>query len=50
MPIPDYQTLMRPVLAAFRQGPRKVQDILPELIAEFSLTREEAEELIPSGK
>lgn len=50
MPVPDYQTMMRPVLEAFADGKeRRVKDILPDLIALFDLTSEEVEELLPSG-
>lgn len=50
MPIPDYQTLMRPVLKCFADGARNVAETLPHLMAEFGITEEEAEELIPSGR
>lgn len=49
MPIPDYQTLMFPVLRAFCDGPTSVKSILPMLREEFAITDEEAQELIPSG-
>jgi restriction system protein len=32
MPVPDYQTLMRPVLEAFAGGAANVREILPSLI------------------
>lgn len=48
--IPDYQTLMRPVLASAAQGERKISDVVSEIIVEFSLTPEEQAELLPSGK
>lgn len=50
MPIPDYETLMLPVLKAFAAGATKVSDCLPELIREFGITDEEAAELQPSGR
>lgn len=50
MTIPDYETLMRPVLQCFADGATKVSDILPVLKARFDITDEEAEELIPSGR
>lgn len=50
MPVPDYQTLMRPVLAAFAEGARNVNQILPLLQEQFHISDEEAEALIPSGK
>lgn len=49
MPVPDYQALMLPVLRAFGKGFTRVQDILPDLIAEFGVSDDEAQELIPSG-
>lgn len=50
MPVPDCETLMRPVLAAFADGAARVSDIVPRTITEFGITPEEAEELIPSGR
>lgn len=49
MPVPDYQTLMLPVLRAFAEGATRVSDVLPRLRAEFQITDAEAEELLPSG-
>ncbi|MBR9764220.1 MAG: restriction endonuclease [Rhodobacteraceae bacterium] len=50
MPVPDYQTLMRPVLEALSDGQaHRVRDILPSLIDLYDLTPEEVEELLPSG-
>ena len=49
MPIPDYQTLMLPVLKLFRDGATNVSECLPAIRKEFSITDEEAQELIPSG-
>jgi restriction system protein len=50
MPVPDYETLMLPVLRAFGAGARNVAECLPILKSEFSLTDAEAEELLPSGR
>ena len=50
MPIPDFQTAMLPVLRAFSNGAQSVAEVLPVLRAEFSITDEEAEELLPSGR
>jgi restriction system protein len=50
MPIPDFQTAMLPVLRAFNDGAKSVADVLPTLRAEFAITDEEAQELIPSGR
>jgi restriction system protein len=50
MAIPDFQTAMLPVLRAFANGADNVSSVLPAIIAEFSLTSDEVEELIPSGR
>jgi restriction system protein len=50
MPIPDFQTAMLPVLRAFNNGAQSVADVLPSLQAEFGVTEQEAEELLPSGR
>ena len=51
MPIPDYQTLMRPLLAQLADGNvHPLSDLLKELTAEFQLTPEEAKEKLPSGR
>jgi restriction system protein len=50
MPIPDFQTLMLPVLKLFAAGAESVSDCFPDLITQFSITEEEASQLIPSGR
>ena len=50
MPIPDYQTLMLPVLRKAAQGEVKVSEAVEEIADEFSLTDDERAELLPSGK
>lgn len=51
MPIPDYQTLMRPLLARLSDGNvHPLSDLLKELIAEFQLTPDEMKEKLPSGR
>jgi restriction system protein len=50
MPIPDYETLMLPVLRAFESGAKSVNECLPLLIRDFGISDEEAAELIPSGR
>ncbi|NIY97755.1 restriction endonuclease [Salipiger sp. HF18] len=47
--IPNYQTLMRPVLEAALEGERKISDVVEELAVSFGLTDEERAELLPSG-
>ena len=50
MPVPDYQTLMLPLLKLFAGGKTKVSECFVDLKAEFSITDEEAEEILPSGQ
>lgn len=50
MAIPDYQTLMKPVLRSSAKGERHVSDVVAELDQEFGLSAEERAELLPSGK
>lgn len=50
MPIPDFQTLIRPVLALHEDGlPHKYADLVPKLAEQFALSEEEVEEKLPSG-
>lgn len=49
MPVPDYETLMLPVLRCFLEGAISVKDCLPSLVEEFRITEEEQAELLPSG-
>lgn len=48
--IPDYQTLMRPVLQAAQHGPRRISEVVEEISSRLGLTDEEREQLLPSGK
>jgi restriction system protein len=50
MPIPDYQTLMLPVLRLASAGERRVGDVQGQIADEFGLTEIEREQLLPSGK
>lgn len=50
MPIPNYETLMLPVLRLFESGKKNVAECLPHLRAEFDISDEEAQELLPSGR
>ncbi|MEY2879622.1 MAG: hypothetical protein RLZZ15_2002 [Verrucomicrobiota bacterium] len=51
MPIPDYQTLMLPVLRAHGSGAIQPRNDVVDLLArEFRLTDEELRELLPSGR
>ncbi|MBK9321375.1 MAG: restriction endonuclease [Bdellovibrionaceae bacterium] len=51
MSIPDYQTVMLPLLRlAGQQSPISVRDAIEKLSVEFKLTKEERSALLPSGK
>ena len=51
MPIPDFQTAMRPILAAVADGAPLALSALRERITdEFKLTEEERHERLPSGR
>ena len=50
MPVPDYQTLMLPVLKLFAAGRTSVAECVEDLKAEFDISDEEAAELFPIGK
>ena len=48
--IPDYQTLMEPVLRASANGEVRIGDVVEALSNQFTLTTDERAELLPSGK
>lgn len=48
--IPDYQTLMRPVLKSSENGELRISDAVELLAIEFNLSDDERAELLPSGK
>ncbi|MCC6007073.1 MAG: restriction endonuclease [Rhodobacteraceae bacterium] len=50
MAVPDFQTLMLPVLRLIASGHETIPRCLPSLIDEFSISPEEAGALLPSGK
>ena len=50
MPIPDHQTLMRPVLEHALKGEINFKTLVNTLSDELGLTTDEREETIPSGK
>lgn len=50
MTIPDYQTLMLPVLRCASSGEVRINDVINILAREFDLTDDEREELLPSGR
>lgn len=50
MPIPDYQSLMLPVLAVSAEGETRVPAAAEAIADRLGLTLEEREEMLPSGK
>lgn len=50
MAIPDYQTVMLPVLRAAAGGEVRVSEAVEKLADEFALSDEERAELLPSGR
>lgn len=50
MAIPDYQTLMLPVLVLATEGEQRVGDISDRIANQFGLTDAEREQLLPSGR
>ncbi len=48
--IPDYQTLMRPVLECAANGEVRIGDVVDRLADKLQLGDEERDELLPSGK
>lgn len=51
MTVPDFQTIMRPVLATLEDGKSKpTSEIRAAVAQQFALTQEELEEKIPSGR
>lgn len=49
MAIPDYQTLMLPVLRHTAEGRQRVPDMLPALAEEFALSDTDLSEELSSG-
>lgn len=50
MTIPDYQSLMLPVLRYAAKAEQRVPDLAEKVADDFGLTVEEREELLPSGR
>ena len=50
MPIPDYQSLMLPVLKKAEHGEIRISDVIEKIAVEFALSDTERQELLPSGK
>ncbi len=50
MPVPDYQTLMLPVLRSSKEGEVRIGDVVDKLAIELDLTDDDLSEMLPSGK
>ena len=51
MAVPDFQSFMRPLLEQISDGQRhNISDLYGKLAAHFSLSQDDLEELLPSGK
>lgn len=50
MTLPDYETLMLPVLRLFADGAKNVAACLPRIKEEFGISEDEAAALLPSGR
>jgi restriction system protein len=51
MPIPDFQSLLLPVLSKISDGAEhRIKDIIEELAVEYKLTSEERKQLLPSER
>ena len=50
MAVPDYQTLMRPLLEHLKHGEVRVRDLIEPIADQFYLSEEERDATIPSGK
>lgn len=51
MPIPDFQTVMRPVLSAVTNGaPLALSELRERITNEYQLSEEERHERLPSGR
>jgi restriction system protein len=50
MSVPDFQTLMLPVLKASSKGEVRISEVIDQLASEFGLSQEQLSELLPSGK
>lgn len=51
MPIPDFQSVMRPVLVSVKDGsPKLMAEVLEEVCRHFQLTEAERAQRLPSGK
>ena len=50
MPIPDFQSMMRPLLQAHADGKEHInRDLVSQIAEQFGLSDEDRRELLPSG-
>jgi restriction system protein len=50
MGVPDFQTLMLPLLRLAVAGKTTIRDCIPEIAREFALTQADLDEMLPSGR
>jgi restriction system protein len=50
LPIPDFQSLMLPVLRAASEDEVRISDVVERLANEFPMSAEERSQLLPSGR
>ena len=50
MAIPDYQTLMRPVLVSVKETSKNTAEVVKDIVKIFNLTDDEVSEKQPSGR
>lgn len=50
MPVPDYQTLMLPVLQAAEEGEISLSEVRDRVAVQLNLTEDDLAELLPSGR
>jgi restriction system protein len=50
MPVPDYQSLMLPLLKYAAQGETRVPEVAEKIGDDFGLTREERDQMLPSAR
>jgi restriction system protein len=50
MPIPDYQTLMLPLLKHSQNKETRVPEIEPKIADEFGLSQPDRDQMLPSGR
>ena len=48
--VPDYQSLMRPVLECAAEGEMRIGDVVTLLGERLGISQEDQDEVLPSGK